>query len=763
MLFSAKKKNLKCRGHLSATRRSLRMESLEERRMLTVHMFDFADAVAYEDSHGIDFDETSGVLSITGSSLDDSVVVSYDNNGTLLALDDAVDVSMHHAGHEHLERIAVYGLGTLTRQLKQIVFRGRAGHDVFRNNTGIVSIAYGGSGEDRLYGGSNRDYLSGGADNDRLEGRDGDDILVGAGGNDKLFGGDGHDNIWAGAGDDLVMGGEGNDNISAGEGHDFVFGGNGDDNIWAGKGDDLVFGGDGNDAIAAGDGFDFVWGGEGGDILWGGRGNDRLEGGSGDDSLVGNNGADLLLGGAGDDEIWGGQGLDVLEGGLGQDCLKGGTDRDYLWGGLGNDSLYGETGSDRLYGGPGIDHLEGGSNKDRLYGGDDNDHLFGGNGVDTLFGGEGDDFLAGAYTDSGWDWNTDYLYGGGPGADTYLQGDWMIPHEWSLDKLPNIGGPYDTVIKDWGFWDGYTFDNPTPWLGSHCDEPPPEAPPEPRVPLLLYGVVIETSAEGDGELYGPDNLYEGPGKGRLEGGSSQDRLHRGDLLFGEEGNDYLTGAYTDGGWDENTDYLSGGPGADPFLQGDWVFPKVWSLDRIKENILDGGDTIIKDWGFWDGIDFDTSGTDFFPWEPPPEAPPEPLVPLLLPSVVIETSAEQAPPTDNTSPAMMYWPYYEFELTSTQEDSFGKHNSDEEAVDQMWAEYARYTHHGRNLRFSHGSTLLRGVVIQTSAEQAPPTDNTSPAMMDGPYEFELTSTQEDSLGKRNSDEKAVDQMWAEYAR
>ena len=54
-------------------------------------------------------------------------------------------------------------------QIRFILFDGQSGDDVFRNDTSFPSIAYGGSGHDRLIGGSGWNHLDGGSGNDYLE------------------------------------------------------------------------------------------------------------------------------------------------------------------------------------------------------------------------------------------------------------------------------------------------------------------------------------------------------------------------------------------------------------------------------------------------------------------------------------------------------------------------------------------------------------------------------------------------------------------
>jgi Ca2+-binding RTX toxin-like protein len=79
-----------------------------------------------------------------------------------------------------------------------VVFRGYSGDDLFENQTGIGSTAYGGAGSDTLDGGTGRDVFFG---------EDGADILHGSLGDDELRDGAGVDSLYGGFGDDRLLGG----------------------------------------------------------------------------------------------------------------------------------------------------------------------------------------------------------------------------------------------------------------------------------------------------------------------------------------------------------------------------------------------------------------------------------------------------------------------------------------------------------------------------------------------------------------------------
>jgi Ca2+-binding RTX toxin-like protein len=206
-------------------------------------------------------------------------------------------------------------------QIKEIVFVGRSGDDIFVNDTGKATQAYGGPGNDILRGGRGIDLLHGGTDSDNLQGMGANDELLGGRGDDFLAGGDGNDRL---------LGGAGRDTLHGNGGSDVLFGGLDDDTLWGYDGNDFLFGEDGNDRLSGGAGNDHLAGGNGNDELHGDIGNDFLSGSSGNDSLFGGGGNDHLLGGTGLDRLFGEAGADRLDGGSdgSLDELTGGTERD---------------------------------------------------------------------------------------------------------------------------------------------------------------------------------------------------------------------------------------------------------------------------------------------------------------------------------------------------------------------------------------------------------------------------------------------------
>ena len=432
-------------------KRLLRLESLEDRRLMAAN---------------VTFNQ--GLLSIEGTSANDHIVIGQRVVELSPQYRYAISMPVTTVTHGHVDlngNLVQDGQRNLFGRINQVNFYGYSGHDFFRNNTSIATVAYGGLGSDIIYGGSSgdrlygsdfqagadsgypgllnyqahdgHDQLFGNAGDDYLYGGTGNDFLSGASGNDWLAGATGNDRIFAGDGNDVVLGHRGNDVILGGAGNDRIYGGEGDDMISAYQGNDLVYGGQGNDNIRGGDGRDYLFGaagndrilGEGGiDVLRGGAGNDTLLGGGSNDSLFGDMGNDRLLGSAGEDRLYGGHGQDVLKGGAGNDRLVGEEGDDVLHGDAGNDVLRGDdgkdilngnTGADVLHGGNGDDVLHGNAGNDQIFGQAGKDHLYSGSGADRMHGGSGDDTLISIDGDT-----NDFLFGNAGKDSFWVDEDW---------------------------------------------------------------------------------------------------------------------------------------------------------------------------------------------------------------------------------------------------------------------------------------------------------------------------------------------------
>ena len=302
----------------------------------------------------IDFDPTTGIVSVEGTKGHDQVIVNY--------VDGRQSIRIAASDVDSVNRLQLNA-----SEITSIQFNGNDGDDLFRNNTHRQSVAHGGNGNDVLVGGWRDDFLSGDSGNDVINGRHGADDLHGNSGRDILRGGPGDDQIFGGAGGDTISGGAGLNTIDAGLGDDIVFGGQQIDIIDGSDGNDFIHARGGDDIVSGGNGIDVIRGGAGQDELDGGLGNDRVSGEAGDDILYGSEGVDRLFGGSDNDEIYGGEDDDFLFGGNGDDTLVGDTGDDLIYGEAGRDTLKGSDGNDGLYGGlGGLDRLEGGRGADRL-------------------------------------------------------------------------------------------------------------------------------------------------------------------------------------------------------------------------------------------------------------------------------------------------------------------------------------------------------------------------------------------------------------
>ncbi|MFO0819413.1 MAG: calcium-binding protein [Pirellulales bacterium] len=274
--------------------RTLRLESLEDRKMFAINAFLGSDAT----------------LTVTGSDSADKIAVV--NHG--------INTVVYDNG------TAVFSTPTLGVGRIQVDARG--GNDTvqvsnipFYHPDPILGTLYNKVLPATIDGGAGNDVLIGSQANDILRDSSGNNILRGGDGNDTIYGGSGIDTIDGGNGDDKLYGMGGRNVIQGGAGADAVYGGSDAESIDGGSGNDTLYGSGGDDTMYGGDGNDVVYGDSGNDLLWGGAGNDRLLGNEGNDRLFGDSGADVLLGGSGNDGLFGGEGHDSLSGGTGADRI----------------------------------------------------------------------------------------------------------------------------------------------------------------------------------------------------------------------------------------------------------------------------------------------------------------------------------------------------------------------------------------------------------------------------------------------------------
>src|SRR5262249_3256052 len=171
------------------------------------------------------FSAATGVLTVAGDDLDNTIVISRDAAGTIFVNGGAVVIQGGQATVANTSKIVVtggdgHGVPTLDETsggLPQTSLDGGAGNDVLTG--GAVADAPGlVSSFDTLLGGAGDDTINGGAGAEFINGGTGNDLLFGGAGGDRFSWspGDGNDTADGQAGNDLlgVFGDNGNDNIA---------------------------------------------------------------------------------------------------------------------------------------------------------------------------------------------------------------------------------------------------------------------------------------------------------------------------------------------------------------------------------------------------------------------------------------------------------------------------------------------------------------------------------------------------------------------
>src|SRR5512134_3635116 len=237
------------------------------------------------------FSPASGILSVFGDALGNTIEVSRDAAGKLLVNGGAVAVRGGTATVANTSLIQVCGQG---------------GDDIITLNE-----ANGALPRANLFGGAGSDVITGGS------GADSDDQVFGESGNDRMVWNPGDDS-------DLMEGGDGIDTVE-------VNGGNGAEDFTAtANGSRVRF--DRVDPapffLDIGTSENLVLNMNGGDDFFSATGNlaalikITVDGGTGNDTILGSNGNDLLMGGDGDDFIDGQQGNDSVFLGAGNDTAQ---------------------------------------------------------------------------------------------------------------------------------------------------------------------------------------------------------------------------------------------------------------------------------------------------------------------------------------------------------------------------------------------------------------------------------------------------------
>jgi Ca2+-binding RTX toxin-like protein len=337
--------------------RTLSLESLEVRQMLSANTAaagKAATSAGVFDSglaQAISFNTDSGRLVLNGDDGVNNAYVSIDTKDTKDVGDDDVVASITRGSDTFSLRISrIADRHTLAPSVREIVFQGYGGDDVFTNATPFRSVARGGLGNDRMTGGSG---------DDSFYGDDGDDYMVLGAGNDIAYGGNGNDSIFGEDGNDSLYGEAGNDILQGGAGDDVEYGGLDNDQLFGGDGYNYLYGDAGLDLIRGGDFGNSIYGGADDDQIWGGYANDNIDAGVGNDSIWAGFGNDLISAGDGNDVVDAGDGNDLVSGGIGDDIISGR---------LGDDTLYGDDGNDIISGDEGVDNIHGGNGNDTLYG-----------------------------------------------------------------------------------------------------------------------------------------------------------------------------------------------------------------------------------------------------------------------------------------------------------------------------------------------------------------------------------------------------------
>jgi Ca2+-binding RTX toxin-like protein len=139
------------------------------------------------------FDPVSGVLTVLGDVLDNTITVSRNAAGDILINGGAVAIQGGTATIANTALIQGFGQGG--------------------NDTITLDQSNGALPAANLFGGEGNDTLTGGSGNDQLFGQGGNDTLLGKGGIDFLFGGDDNDTLTGGDADDQVFGESGDDRM----------------------------------------------------------------------------------------------------------------------------------------------------------------------------------------------------------------------------------------------------------------------------------------------------------------------------------------------------------------------------------------------------------------------------------------------------------------------------------------------------------------------------------------------------------------------
>ena len=225
----------------------------------------------------------TGVLTITGDTLADTINVYQTSSGVSVDLDGNGFGSPYANGS--ISRIDIFGLDGADEIYVEGAVRGwnYGGEDVAE----VVKIE-GGDGNDIIIAGDSLDTVYGGNGNDSMQGSEENDLMYGGAGNDTMGGDADNDTMYGGyGGEDVMSGGTENDLMYGG---DAGAGGNVEverDTLNGEDGNDTLYAEGGNDSLNPGNGEDFAYGGDGNDTFRGSLDNmtDWLDGGAGTDDV----------------------------------------------------------------------------------------------------------------------------------------------------------------------------------------------------------------------------------------------------------------------------------------------------------------------------------------------------------------------------------------------------------------------------------------------------------------------------------------------
>ncbi|HVM52706.1 MAG TPA: calcium-binding protein [Acidimicrobiales bacterium] len=391
--------------------------------------------------------------------------------------------------------------------------------------------------DDLMYGQGGPDDMQGGGGDDHMQGNEGADLMLGQAGNDDMVGGTGRINL------DPVQGtpgrlDTGETEMRGGDGFDWMAGDNAIiervlvDGEWVPDPNGGVF----RHVLRMPDLFDHAspFGGSrdeadvsGPDTMFGDADHDVMYGqGNGDlaDDVIG----DVLSGGFGDDHIEGNEGGDQIHGNTGEDDLIGGTGKV-----LGQDSFTPAeyAALDAVPSDPDLDLPD--EVDAALDFGVRNRH-------------DGDDYMTGEHDES--DGTTD-----GSSSDVMLGDNAVVLRPVDDDGIWIVRPENDATLRLVWFPDLEAIDLPAVaahvhgddrmWGNDNDDEMWGQGGDD-----LMYGGAGDDRMQGN---HASDEMYGGPGQDDMHGGTGRvnddpvegtpGRLDMGDLMFGNDGHDVMTG------------------------------------------------------------------------------------------------------------------------------------------------------------------------------------------------------------------------------